>query len=106
MKKQKLVYSSSIAAIISILFVVVVTILAENSPALKDWLKALSGHHWTSKSILSLGIYFGGTILLYFLPKNMGDGTVEKYLKALLITAILGTVIIFLFFTGHHLEWF
>lgn len=106
MKKQKLVYASSIAAIISILFVTVVTIWGESSPALKDWLKALTGHHWTSKSILSLGIYFVGTALFYVLPKKMGDETVRKYLKALLVASILGTIIVFLFFTGHHLGWF
>jgi len=106
MKKQKLVYASSIGAIISIIYVVVVTILAENIPELKDWLKDFSGHHWVSKSIFSLLFYVAGLVSFYFLPKRLEDETVKKSLMALLITAVLGTGAILLFYIGHYLHWF
>ena len=98
--------NSATSAILSAVYVVVVTIWSENSAALKGWLTDFSGHHWVSKSIVSLAIYFGGLLLFYFLPKKIGDDTIKKYLKALLLTTFLGAVIIFVFYVGHYLHWF
>ncbi len=104
--KQKLVYASSVSAILSVLYVVVVTIWAEKSPALKTWLTDFSGHHWTSKSIISLGIYFFGLIAFYLLPKQIEAGVVKRYLKALIIITALGALTLLAFFTGHNFGWF
>ena len=106
MKKQKLIYSSSIAAILSALFVTVITILAEKAPVLKTWLADFSGHHWTSKSILSIALYFAGLIFFYLLPKQITPAVVKKYLKLAILFAFLGSLAIFIFFTGHNFGWF
>ena len=105
MKKQKLIYSSSIAAILSAIFVTVITLWAEKAPALKTWLTDFSGHHWTSKSIISLAIYFCGLVIFYFIPKQVSGETVKRYLKAAIFTAFLGALALFAFFTGHNFGW-
>ena len=106
MNKPKLIISSAYAAVITIIFVVVITIFAELSAPLKDWLKNFSGHHWTSKSIFSVLIYALTTTVLYFsLPKH-SNNSLKKTLGFLLILTLLGVIIITLFFTGHHFQLF
>ena len=106
MKKLKLVYASSASATISAIYVAVVTILAEKIPAIKTWLTDFSGHHWTSKSIISLTIYFACLIIFYLLPKQIEAETIKKYIKLAILTAFLGALAIFIFFTGHNFGWF
>lgn len=106
MNKPKLIISSAYAAIITIVFVVVITILAELSVPLKDWLKNFSGHHWTSKSIFSVLLYAVATMVLYLSPQKHSDDRLKRILGSLLVFTILGTIIITLFFTGHHFQLF
>lgn len=106
MNTQKLVISSACAAIVSIAFVVVVTIWAEMSAPLKSWLAGLSGHHWTSKSILSVAIYAGGMLLLYVSPHGLNDVRLKKMLFFLLLSAAIGTVALAAFYTGHFMRVF
>ena len=106
MNKSKLIISSAYAAIITIIFVVVITIWAEFSAPLKDWLNNFSGHHWTSKSIFSVLLYAVATMVLYLSPYKHGDDRLKKTLGFLLASTVLGTVILALFFTGHHFQLF
>ena len=106
MNKPKLIISSAYAAIIAIIFVVVITVWAELSVPLKDWLKNFSGHHWTSKSIFSVLLYAGATIVLYLSPHKYDDGRLKKTLVFLLASAVVGTTILTLFFTGHNFQLF
>jgi len=104
--KPKLIISSAYAAIITIVFVVVITIWAELFTPLKDWLKNFSGHHWTSKSIFSILLYTVATITLYLSPHKYSDDRLKRTLGFLLMFTILGVIIVTLFFTGHHFEFF
>src|SRR3990167_6368538 len=52
-----ILYFSIIGTKPALLFAVKVSIWAELAPPLKDWLKSLSGHHWTSKSYLPMLVY-------------------------------------------------
>src|SRR3989344_3893952 len=70
MKKEKLVYASAIASILSIVFVVILTIWADLNAPLKDYLKSLSGHHWVTKSYGIVLVYFGAVLLFLVLPKE------------------------------------
>lgn len=106
MKKQKLIYASSISAILSAIYVVVITIWAEKAPTLKTWLAEFSGHHWTSKSIFSIAIYFAGLIVFYLIPRQITPTLVKKYLKLTILVAFIGSIAIFAFFTGHNFGWF
>ncbi len=103
MNKINLIISSAYAAIISSVFVVVVTIWAELSPVLKDWLKSISGHHWTTKSIFTALIFAGALVILYSLGKNR-MGNIKRSLVLLLIFVFVGSVAITAFYTGHHFK--
>lgn len=102
MNKLKLTTSSTYAAIVTIIFVVIITIFAEFSVPLKDWLKHFSGHHWTTKSIFSVLLYAATTMILYFLLPKQSGNSLRKTLGFLLVFTILGVIILALFFAGHH----
>ncbi|HEY4474605.1 MAG TPA: hypothetical protein VJC06_01635 [Candidatus Paceibacterota bacterium] len=104
--KLKLVISSVYASIITIVFVVVITVWAELSVPLKDWLKNFSGHHWTSKSIFSVLLYSVTTIIFYLLPNKHGENRLKTVLEFLLVVTLLGVIAVMLFFTGHHFQIF
>ncbi|MEK7629490.1 MAG: hypothetical protein AAB394_03090 [Patescibacteria group bacterium] len=106
MDKPKLIISSAYAAIIAIIFVVVITVGAELSAPLKDWLKDFFGHHWTSKSIFSVLLYVIATIVLYLSHHKYSDDRLKKTLGFLFISTVLGTVILTLFFMGHYFQLF
>lgn len=106
MNKPKLVLSSTTAATVVIICVVVITIWAEFSPVLKEWLTDFSGHHWTSKSILTVLLYAFVTTALYFVPQKSDYSHLHRALVALLTITVLGVVVLTLFFTGHHFGLF
>lgn len=106
MHKPKLILASAYAAIITIIFVVIIVIWAELSAPLKDWLKNFSGHHWTSKSIFSVLLYAAATVALYLMPQRYDAGRLVKSLGWLLASTVLGTAMLALFYTGHHFRLF
>ena len=106
MGKVKLIYSSAVAAIVSVTFTVVVTIWGELSVSLKNWLADFSGHHWTSKSIFSALLYAAATAALYQGFRNPSGDILRKALVFVLISTALGTVILAAFYTGHHFSLF
>ncbi|MBI2063265.1 MAG: hypothetical protein HYT61_03475 [Candidatus Yanofskybacteria bacterium] len=103
MNKVKLTYSSSIAAALSIVVITAVTIWGELSPSFKTWLAGFTGHHWLTKSALSLIVYFGGLAIFYLLPKGANPNTIRGGLIFLIITALAGFSVVFLFFIWHYL---
>lgn len=106
MDKPRLIIASAYAATLTIIFVVVITIWAELAVPLKDWLKTFSGHHWTSKSILSVLLYFVATAVLYPVFRKPSGLQLGKALSLLIIAVILGTLALTGFFAGHHLKFF
>ena len=106
MNKPRLIIASAYAAILTIIFVVVITIWAELAVPLKDWLKAFSGHHWTSKSIFSVLLYFVATAALYPVFRKPSGPQLGRALFLLIIAVILGTLALTGFYTGHHLKFF
>ncbi len=106
MNKPRLIFSSAVAAIITIIYAVVITIWAELSLPLKNWLVNFSGHHWTSKSIFSVLLYAVVTIVLYLIPSDPGENRLRKTLILLLVFTLLGTIALTAFFTGHHFKLF
>ncbi len=106
MNKPRLIIASAYAAILTIIFVVVITIWAEMAAPLKDWLKAFSGHHWTSKSILSILLYLSATTLFYLVFRKVEGEKIRKAISILLAAVVLGVVAITAFYTGHHLKLF
>lgn len=98
-KKIKLVNSILLGAIITIIFVVAITISAELIPALKDWLKNTFSHHWVGKSILSLAFFAISSFMVSICPCIRADVEKTKKLSLCLFwTSIGATAIIFVFF--------
>lgn len=104
--KPKLINSSAYAAIITIVFIAIITVWAELSAPLKDWLKNLSGHHWTTKSIFSALLYGAATVILYLISRKSGAEHLRRALGLLLLFTMLGTVVITVFYTGYHFGLF
>ena len=69
MNKLKSIYASACSASVTIFSVTAVTIFAELSPAFKNWLTKMSGHHWVTKSYMSL-IVFAFFYYLFFAKRR------------------------------------
>lgn len=106
MNKLKLIFASALAAIITIIFVVIITIWAELSIPLKDWLKNFSGHHWVSKSIFSVLLYVVAMAIFYWTSRNPSEILLRKILFFILVFMALGTIVITAFYTGHNYGFF
>jgi len=101
---KKLIYSSAISASVSIIAITVITIWAELTPGLKDFLKSLSGHHWVTKSLavvilfpLVLGITYA------FSRGETADSAVRRSLWTLIVSTVAGPIAILGFFLWHFL---
>lgn len=106
MKKLRLIYSSSLAASLAVIFITTITIAAELDPPLKAWLTNFSGHHWVSKSILSLALYFVAFFLFYSAFRKVDALKIKTGLKLLIWLTVVGVLAILFLFTGHHLGWY
>lgn len=102
MNRPKLIFASALSAIVTIVFVTAITVAAEMLPALKDALKNLSGHHWTSKSLLSVAVYFVLLAVMYYLIQPTASA-IRKSFYVLAGTAIVGYAVLVGFFLEHYL---
>lgn len=104
MKNLKLIWASAYSALITGLVVVAVTIYMEYSPVFKVILTNLTSHHWISKSLGSLILYF---VLFFILNKiggeNKNEFQVRRALWTLFLAIILSALAIFAFFVWHFL---
>jgi hypothetical protein len=91
---RSLAYASHAA----IWFVTLITVAAERSAAVKSFLAGLSGHHWTAKSIIALLLFFA-TALIFANKEDPQD--VGGLITAVLASAILGALAIFVFYLLH-----
>ena len=88
--------SASISEIISIVVIVIMTIFSEVSSIFKNILTKISGHHWLTKGIIALALFF----ILYFSFGKMKtkDSDILKYTKAVFWATIICSLIIIGFF--------
>lgn len=88
--------SMSISTILTIIFIVFMTIYSELNKVFKDFLKNLAGHHWVAKGIIAV-IFF---ILVYFILKNFinDNKKVKETVVWVIIAVILGSLAIFGFY--------
>lgn len=101
MDKLRSIYASANSASITIAVIVAVTIGAELSSGFKDWLAGFTGHHWVTKSWLSIIIF----VLLYLvfraLNKNVSINKTEKALFILQIASVIGFFLILWYYIYH-----
>lgn len=102
MNKLKLIYSSAVASLFSVVFITVITIWAERSKPLKDWLAGVSGHHWVTKGLFSLAIYIIVCTAFYFAIKEVNNKKINKSIIMLICGTIAGGLAIFGFYTLHY----
>jgi len=92
----------SLAAIVAIIAIVVMTLVSELTPGFKGFLADLTGHHWVSKGVLSLGIF-----LVTWLASALGlkeqPQRMRTWALAVVGVCLLGIVAIFLFYLVHFL---
>jgi len=97
------VAAASLGAIMAMLFVVAITIASELSSSLMSSLKSMTGHHWISKGLLSLGVFLTITIIAHPILSRRHPKDLTIWGIAVTATALLGAVVIILFFVGHYL---
>ena len=98
---MKRIRSMSFATIITVIAVTVITVIAELSEGFKSSLKALTGHHWITKSLLSVIIFFG----VYLFVKRSDDkvDVLAESWKIIWIT-LLASLVLFGFYLWHFLS--
>ncbi len=99
MEKLKAIYVSSLSAIVTIVVVSAVTIASELSAPFKAWLAGFTGHHWVTKSWLSVIVFVLMFVILHFGTKNVDATKTKRALLLLEITAVLGFLVILGFYT-------
>lgn len=89
-----------ISTIVSIWFVVTITIIGERVKPFKDFLASLTGHHWVTKGAGAFVLY----ILLYaLLARLVHDSDDTKPIYGAVLSAVTGGLVLFLFFLLHFL---
>ncbi len=94
--------AAAISTIITEVFVVFLTLYSEMSEGFKKILTIMTGHHWASKSLLSVIMFF----LLYFVFSKVksNEKDVWKYTKWVFLVTIICMLIILGFFIFEFFE--
>ena len=110
MNKNNLIRSTLIGASVAVVFVVIITIAGELYKIMgpdgktminpiKDFLKALHGHHWVGKGIWAVALFVISSAVMYFAGRNnSGERQLSMYVSMLTIMLIAGTALLFGFF--------
>ena len=93
---MKNIRALSISTILTSILIVIFTVYSELNEKFKDSLKSLFGHHWVSKGVISLIFFFLAYFLLNKYVKDKKN--IKEQTTWVIIVAILGTLVIFLFY--------
>jgi len=98
--KNNFLVSVVYGSIISVIFVVLVTILGELIPPIKDFLKEQHDHHWIGKGIWTMSIFAGASALFSLLSRSSvySDEQLAKWIRILSWCTIAGVFVLFFFF--------
>lgn len=94
---------SMIVSLTSVVWVLVVlTLLTEIFPSVHEYLTKLTGHHWTSKSVIAIILF----VLLSFIFKGSSQesSSVLKSAKILVLSVVIGGLIIFSYFAFNYIS--
>jgi hypothetical protein len=90
MQSQRYSTSFALALIVAALSSAVLVVIKEVNPALKEWMKMLTGHHWVTHAVLTLSVFVVlGIVLAQFEPAR--SGRVAAGLLATLIAVVVVT---------------
>lgn len=93
------VRSAAIASILTCAMLAVIIVGGEESPALKNWLKATFYHHWLGKGALALMLF--AFITIFFRPKNYAPRGLSFLIGLEALVAALSALVIAGFFFLH-----
>jgi len=96
--KLKIIYSVAFGTIAAVIFITAVTIGADLYLPLKGWLKNVFSHHWVGKSVLSAVVFGATAFLTMIFSGQASEEKINKALKVLIWTVILGSLAIIGFF--------
>lgn len=96
--KLKIIYSAALGAIAAVIFITAVTIGADLYLPIKDWLKNIFSHHWVAKSVLSAVVFGAIAFLTMIFSGQANEEKINKALKVLIWSVILGSPAIIGFF--------
>ncbi|MCK5332473.1 hypothetical protein KAJ41_01255 [Candidatus Parcubacteria bacterium] len=98
-EKSKILNSFIVGAIASVVFIVLITIVADLVPPLKDWLKDNFYHHWIGKGILASLIFLltQSLMTIYSQRKSSKKNLIES-LWILNLVSIFGVLVLFVFY--------
>jgi len=80
--------------------VAILTVTAERSLAVKNFLAGLTGHHWISKSIIALVLFFA---VSFVFAGSKEPENIAGPVKAVMASAMAAALVIFVFYTLHYL---
>ena len=98
MEKLKSIYASAYSSTITIAIVLGLTLGAELSASFKVWLTGFTGHHWITKSWISIIVFILFFIIFKTIKKSTTETQTRTALNLLQISIILGFVTILGFY--------
>ena len=98
-RKLKLAESIILSTIAVVIFIPIITIAAELTAPLQEWLKNTFYHHWVGKSLISAIMFVGLCVLTFVVPYKTGLERINRLLFILVTLVLLGTLAIFGFFS-------
>lgn len=104
-KKLRIVSSCITSAEISIVFVTVITIVAETYLPLKNWLAATFTHHWLGKGIVLAAIFSLIAVgLILISKKQVSVLSLSRQLQRLNALTIISSFLLTAYFIYHYLS--
>lgn len=94
MNKFKTIYASAVAAAFSIITTTAVTIGGELSLPFKNWLKSFTGHHWVTKSWLSIIVFAAVFVAVRILSKEENPARTRRAVAMLVWLAIVASFVL------------
>lgn len=98
---MKNVKAATTAAISSIILTLALTLSTELSEKFKNFITALTWHHWVSKSVIALASFF---IVYLFARKQKDDGNILQQIKILVWITVIAIFVIILFFLFEYFK--
>ena len=94
-KKNKIITSFAISAVVAIVFIATATVLGELYKPFKNWLADTFYHHWMGKGIIAIVIFY---VLGLFGKASDNEDKMVKMLRILFWIAVIGVIVITVFY--------
>jgi|SRR3989344_3932377 len=91
--------ASAYAATISLIATIALTLISEFSVAFKTWLASFTGHHWVSKSWVSIFVFTAFFFIFRAANKSPDSAATNRALTVLEWAIIIGFFVILGFFS-------